>query len=74
MASAYDAYPYDLGSPIPPTHGVYQARKGAEWLATCAARTADDATGYFHDAAPAGLGIDPVGVNVVRVASRYRQQ
>lgn len=70
MAS-YDAYPYELGRPIPPTHAVYQLRKVAEPIATCAALTPDDAAGHFHDDAPAGLGIDPVGTSIVRVSSRH---
>lgn len=69
--ATYDAYPYELGAPIPPTHGVYQLRKVAALIATCAARTSDDAAGYFHDEPPTGLGIDPVGTSVVRVSSRH---
>lgn len=71
MTAAYEAYPYELGRPIPPTHAVYQLRKVAALIATCAALTADDAAGYFHDTPPVGLGIDPVGTSVVRVSSRH---
>lgn len=71
MPATYEAYPYELGHPIPPTHGVYQLRKAAVLIATCAALTPDGAAGYFHGEPPAGLGIDPVGADIVRVSSRY---
>ena len=69
--TAYDAYPYELGRPLPQTHAVYQLRKVAALIATCAARSPDDAAGHFHDEPPGGLGIDPVGTSIVRVSSRH---
>lgn len=67
MTQAYDAYDYELGTPIPPTHRAYQCRRGAEPLATCAAMSADDAAGHFRDR----LGIDPAGTSIVAVSSRH---
>lgn len=67
MTQPYDAYDYAIGTPIPPTHRAYQCRRGPEPLATCAAMSADDAAGYFHDR----LGIDPAGTSIVAVSSRH---